>query len=185
MKRTLLMAILTLCCTPVWAAEAPKANDEESFEPLFDGKSFAGWRVTPETPSSWKIEGGLLVLTGGRSHLFTEEEFQDFVVRLEWRAAKSGYNSGFLIRGRQIQLAQGGAGMLFGSQEEAKAVPQLHRPPGEWNAWEVICRGTTLSLTVNGEPAWKIDNFKPVRRPLGIEAEGHRIEFRNIRIKRI
>jgi len=36
---------------------------------------------------------------------------------------------------------------------------------------------------VNGTQAWEIDTFKPVRAPLGIEAEGHRIEFRNLRIK--
>ncbi len=37
----------------------------------------------------------------------TKEEFDDFIVRFEWRPAKKGYNSGFFIRGRQIQMAQG------------------------------------------------------------------------------
>jgi hypothetical protein len=64
-------------------------------------------------------------------------------------------------------------------------VPQLHKPPGEWNQWEVTCAGPKVSLKVNGQPAWEIDNFKPVRGPLGIEAEGHSIEFRNIRVKRL
>jgi hypothetical protein len=158
--------------------------NEEGFRPLFDGKSFEGWKVNENTPKSWKIDDGLLDLTGGNSHLFTREEFEDFVVRFQWRAAKKGYNSGFFVRGRQIQLAQGGAGMLFGSTE-AKAVPQLHRPPGEWNEWEVSCLGTTLSLKVNGTRAWEISNFQPARRPLGIEAEGHAIEFRNLRIRPI
>jgi len=50
-----------------------------------------------------------LILTGGNSHLFTQEEFDNFIVRFEWRPAKKGYNSGFFIRGRsQIQMAQGG-----------------------------------------------------------------------------
>lgn len=98
------------------------------------------------------------------------------------RLSKKGYNSGFFVRGRQIQLAQGGAGMLFDSTE-AKAVPQLHRPPGEWNEWDVSCLGTKLSLKVNGTLAWEIDNFPTARKPLGIEAEGQAIEFRNLRIK--
>ncbi|MFH1267678.1 MAG: DUF1080 domain-containing protein, partial [Planctomycetota bacterium] len=103
----------------------------------------------------------------------------------QWRPAQKGYNSGFLLRGwSQIQMAQGGAGRLFGS-ERTRAVPKLHKPPGEWNEWEVTCIGPKLSLKVNGEPAWEIDDFKPVRGPLGIEAEGHRIEFRKLRIKRL
>ncbi len=167
------------------AAAAPQssnAKDEEGFRPLFDGKSFEGWKVNENTPKSWKIDNGLLVLTGGNSHLFTAEEFDDFIVRFEWRPINKGYNSGFLLRRRQIQMAQGGAGMLFGSND-VKAVPQLHRPPGEWNEWEVTCIGTKLALRVNGTPAWEIDTFKPARAPLGIEAEGHSIEFRNLRIK--
>ena len=75
-------------------------------------------------------------------------------------------------------------GMLFGT-ESAKGVPQLHRPPGQWNQWEVTCIGPKVSLKVNGQLAWEINDFKPVRGRLGIEAEGHPIDFRNMRIKRI
>jgi hypothetical protein len=163
-------------------AKPLQATAEADFRPLFDGKSFAGWRVNDNTPKSWRIENGLLKLTGGSSHLFTKDEFDDFVVRFAWRPEKKGYNSGFLLRGRQIQIAQGGAGMLFGS-DTAKAVPRLHKPPGEWNEWEVTCIGSKLSLKVNGTLAWEIDDFKPRRGPLGIEAEGHAIDFRDLRIK--
>jgi hypothetical protein len=185
MKFYVLVTTLTLCWTSALAQDAPNAEKEEGFKSLFDGKSFAGWQVKQNTPKSWKIEKGLLVLTGGRSHLFTTGEFDDFIVRFQWRPAKKGYNSGFFIRGtNQIQLAQGGAGQLFGAKG-TKAVPKLHKPPGEWNEWEVSCIGSKVSLKVNGEPAWEIDDFKPVRGPLGIEAEGHYIEFRKFRIKKM
>jgi len=157
-------------------------TDEEGFRPLFDGKSFDGWRTGESTPKSWRIEGGLLVLTGGSSHLFTKEEFDDFILRFQWRPANKGYNSGLFVRGRQIQIADGQAGMLFGSND-APAVPKLHKPPGQWNEWEVTCVGSKLSLRVNGKPAWAIGNFKPGRAPLGIEAEGHPIDFRQLRVK--
>jgi len=51
---------------PESAATPPTspAKDEEGFRPLFDGKSFDGWKVNENTPKSWKIENGLLVLTG-------------------------------------------------------------------------------------------------------------------------
>lgn len=176
--------LVVLFCTLV-SAEKAAEEKEPGFVPLFDGKSFSGWKVDEKTPQSWKIEKGLLVLTGGRSHLFTKEEFGDFIVRFEWRPAKKGYNSGFFVRGRrQIQMAQGGAGMLFGV-ERAKGVPEMHKPPGQWNQWQVTCVGPKVSLEVNGKTAWEIDDFKPLRGTLGIEAEGHRIEFRNIRIKEL
>ena len=182
----IVFATLALCSAPAPAEESAKEDKlEKGFELLFDGKSFEGWKVGEYTPASWKIEEGLLVLTGGKSHLFTKQEFGDFIVRFQWRPAKKGYNSGFFIRGwSQIQMAQGGAGKLFGA-ERTQGVPKLHKPPGEWNEWEVTCIGHNVSLKVNGKPAWEIDDFKPLRGPLGIEAEGHRIEFRKLRIRKL
>jgi len=179
-----LAAVASAACGATLAAagEPPTTKNKEGFRPLFDGRTFEGWQVSDATPKSWKIESGMLMLIGGSNHLFTKGEFDDFVVRFEWRPLKKGYDSGFFVRGRQIQMAQGGAGMLFGSKE-AKAVPQLHKPPGEWNQWEVTCVGTKLSLTVNGTLAWQIDDFPPARRPLGIQAEGHAVEFRNLWVK--
>ncbi|MFH1264492.1 MAG: family 16 glycoside hydrolase, partial [Planctomycetota bacterium] len=81
MNRRIILVTLALCCAPVLAGEPAKEDKEKGFEPLFDGKSFEGWNVGENTPKSWKIEEGLLVLTGGNSHLFTKEEFGDFIVR--------------------------------------------------------------------------------------------------------
>ncbi len=183
-----LALFLVLCACVGLAAGQPvsQAEKDEGFVSLFDGKSFDGWKTGPNTPKSWKIDNGLLVLLGGSSHLFTTKEYEDFVVRFEWRPEKKGYNSGFFIRGgNQIQMAQGDAGMLFGYQKTAKAVPKLHKAPGEWNEWEVACQGSKVSLKVNGALAWEIDDFKAKKGPLGIEAEGHHIDFRNLRIKEI
>jgi hypothetical protein len=156
---------------------------KDGFKPLFDGKTFAGWKVSDKTPKSWKIEEGMLVLTGGNSHLFTTESFEDFVVRFEWRPKKKGYNSGFYLRGtNQIQMQQQNAGQ-WTVGKKTKGAPDLHKPPGEWNEWEVTCIGSKVSLKVNGKLAWEIDDFKAKKGPLGIEAEGHYIDFRNLRIK--
>jgi hypothetical protein len=177
MKHQALVVVMVL------AGGLRAAEKEKGFVPLFDGKSFSGWKTNESTPTSWKIDRGLLVLTGGSSHLLTVKQFEDFLVRFQWRPARKGYNSGFFIRGfNQIQMADGGAGMLFGSKD-APAVPGLHKPPGQWNEWEIRCVGSRLSLKVNGTLAWEIDNFKPRKGPIGFEAEGHPIDFRNLRIK--
>lgn len=177
-------ALLSLAAF-LFAGRSGAAESEEGFRPLFDGHSFAGWAVTGKTPESWKIENGLLILTGGRSHLFTEASYANFVVRFEWRPLKPGYNSGFFIRGRtQIQMAQRGAGQLF-KDARTKAAPELHRSPGEWNEWEVTCDGPKVAIKINGQPVWEITDFKPVAGPLGFEAEEHAIEFRNLRIREL
>lgn len=181
MKRTALVALLVA----VTAAIAQEPEKDEGFVPLFDGKSFAGWKVNDKTPKSWKIDDGMMVLLGGNNSIFTEKTFGDFVVRFEFRPEKKGYNSGFYIRGNnQINLAQGDAGRLFG-YDNAKKVPDLHKAPGEWNQWEVSAIGPKVTLTVNGKLAWSIDNFKPKSGPIGIQAEGQHIDFKNLRIKEI
>jgi hypothetical protein len=178
-----LTALLLLLGLTGLSVQAGTPASEKGFVPLFDGKSFAGWKTTDKTPKSWKIEDGLLVLTGGSNNLFTEKEFDDFVVRFEFRPEKKGYNSGFFIRGgNQINLAQKDAGRLFG-YNQTRPVPELHKAPGEWNEWEVTCNGPKVTLKVNGQLAWSIDNFKPKHGPIGIQAEGQHIDFRNLRIK--
>lgn len=183
MIRTLAMAVLFLALGRAAAQDLPEAEKKEGFRPLFDGKSFTGWKTTDQTPTSWKIDNGVLVLTGGRSHLYTTDSFEDFVLRWEWRPQKKGYNSGLFLRGNhQIQMQQQNCGMLMTSKK-TKGVPELHKAPGEWNEWEVTCVGSKVALKVNGQLAWEIDDFKAKKGPIGIEAEGSPIDFRNLRIK--
>ncbi len=185
MRRMFLLLVLLGGVLSAPAQPVSKEEEKEGFVPLFDGKTFNGWKVNKNTPKSWKIEDGLLKLTGGGNHLFTVKEYDDFVVRFEWRPLKKGYNSGFYIRGgHQIQMAQGDAGRLFGAKG-TKGVPKLHKAPGEWNEWEVTCVGAKVALKVNGTLAWEIDDFKPKKGTLGIEAEGAAIDFKNLRIKAI
>jgi len=55
-------------------------------------------------------------------------------------------------------------------------------PAGEWNTYEVVAHGRTLSLWVNGAFTSEIAVAVP-RGFFGLEAEGWRIEFRNLRVK--
>jgi hypothetical protein len=184
MSKHLGVGVFLLASVPLVAQQLTDAEKKEGFRPLFDGKTFTGWKTSEQTPKSWKIEDGLLMLTGGGNHLFTSDPYEDFVLRFEWRPAKKGYNSGLFIRGtNQIQMQQQNCGQLLSNSKETKGVPDLHKPPGEWNEWEVVCIGTKVALKVNGKPAWEIDTFKGKKGPIGIEAEGAAIDFRNVRIK--
>src|SRR5712692_8639230 len=85
----------------VVAASDPQLTSEEKkegFESLFNGRDFTGWRFNSGKGDNWKVQDGLLVLTGGSDHLASEKEYGDFVLRFDWRAEKKGYDSGFFIR---------------------------------------------------------------------------------------
>jgi hypothetical protein len=56
---------------------------------------------------------------------------------------------------------------------------------GEWNVFEVTARGPQVSLWVNGEVTSVLDSWPVLKGPVGLEAEGFRIEFRNVRIKEL
>jgi hypothetical protein len=59
------------------------------------------------------------------------------------------------------------------------------KPAGEWNTMEIIARGKTLTLSVNGEITCQFDDCGLMRGHVGLEGEGYRIEFRNLRVKEL
>ncbi|MCI0423439.1 MAG: DUF1080 domain-containing protein, partial [Acidobacteria bacterium] len=172
------------------AQQLTEQETKNGFESLFNGKDFTGWRFNSGKEDNWEVKDGLLVLKGGSDHLASEKDYGDFVLRFEWRAEKKGYDSGFFIRSgksvgvNQVHMAEGGAGSLSGVSG-AKAVPELQKPPGEWNVWEITCVGDRVKFVVNGKKAWEGTGLKPARGYFGIQAEGHHIDFRNFRIKEI
>jgi hypothetical protein len=181
------------------AVNAQEPSDEEAkegFVSLFNGKDFTGWRFGETTPTSeslppnWKVEDGVIKLSGGNSpHLASQREFGDFDVRLQWRALRDRYNSGFFIRsGRnvnanQINLSQSAVGKLMTGAQGGDPVPKLQKPVGEWNEWRVLAVGDHVTFWCNGQRAWEVSGFKDRRGYLGLQAEGAPMEFRNIRIK--
>ena len=173
-------------------------DDEKGFVPMFNGKDLTGWRFGNEPakmdklPKNWKVEGGMIKLLGGGSpHLASVKEYEDFDVRIQWRAHKKGYNSGFYIRSgknvsaNQINLAESDCGHLIYGVKGGNAVPKLQKPPGEWNEWRVLAVGDKLTLWCNGTKAWEVNNFKPRKGYIGLQAEGAAIDFKNIRIKEL
>src|SRR5512142_3329332 len=92
------------------ASAAFAAGDEPGFQPLFNGKDLAGWKLrNPAGHNSWSVlPGGILKNTVEKgvhgTDLLTEQKFWNFTVRYEFMTPDNS-NSGFYLRGRhEIQI---------------------------------------------------------------------------------
>lgn len=67
-------------------AQVHAAEAEAGFTPLFDGKTLTGWKVAEPEAKSWRIEDGVIIAQGNRSHLFyvgDEKPFKDFEFKVD------------------------------------------------------------------------------------------------------
>lgn len=160
-------------------------------------------------PSPWKLDpsGDVLVCEGdkaGHEMFRFAEEQGDFVLHVEWRFTKlegdPPYNSGVYARtsadGAIWFQAQTGAagGYLFGNAPvrgkpqrvnlREKMTENRVKPAGEWNVYEIRAAGKSLTLWVNGAVVNEYTECEVPRGFVGLEAEGYRIEFRNLKLKR-
>ncbi len=160
-------------------------------------------------PSPWKMDaaGQTLVCDGdkaGHEMLRYATEFGDFTLHAEWRFTKlegeKPYNSGVFVKtsadGSAWFQAQTGpaGGYLFGLTPAVNGTPgrvnlskamieNRVRPAGEWNTYEIRASGRTLTLWVNGAVVNDYGECDVARGYVGLEAEGYRIEFRNLKIR--
>ena len=156
------------------------------------------WHFEPDTK--------LLICDGDGGHdmLLLEKEFGDAILHVEFRyvriEGKSGYNSGVYIRNsrdgtiwHQAQIGDGSGGYLFG-ETPADGRPKFFtldkevkdgrvKPAGQWNTLEMTARGKTLTLWVNGAVTCQFRGCRLAKGRVGLEGEGYRIEFRNLKVK--
>ena len=143
------------------------AGDEAGFEPLFDGKSLAGWKPN-ENPDSWRVVDGVIVCKGPRSHLFyvgpdaaKPAEFKDFHLKAEVMT-KPNANSGIFFHTRfqpDGWPAKGYEMQVNNSHGDPVRTGSIYffvknfTPPAEDNTWftqELIVKGKAMTVVVNG-----------------------------------
>jgi hypothetical protein len=195
---------------PLREARSLLEAEPDGWRDVQPGADLAGWVRSAWPPAAalgpqqWSVDPatGHLVCDGKGGHewLRLDLEMADAAFHVEWRfvpvPGADKYNSGVYARNaadlsawHQAQVGLQG-GYLFGVtpvEGVAKRVTQAPaearvRPAGEWNAYELVARGRTLTLWVNGAVTSEIAVDVP-RGHFGLEAEGWRIEFRNLRVK--
>jgi hypothetical protein len=123
MSKTRLVAFATPAAflLLVGASLAPGA-DSDGFTPLFNGKDFTGWTVPEGDGGHWKVVEGVIDYDAqseakGDKSLWTEREYGDFVLKLDWRLKEAPYinkNVPYIlpdgthakdVRGKELKLA--------------------------------------------------------------------------------
>ena len=159
----------------------------------------------------WHVDAEKKVLIcdgdGGHDMLLFDKEIGDAIFHFEFCytkiEGKTGYNSGAYVRNskdgaiwHQAQFGDAKDGYLFGQTPAAdgkkkwfnmnKQVTDMRvKPAGQWNTLEVTAVGKVLTLWVNGAVTCQFEDCGRAKGYLGLEGEGYRIEFRNLRVKEL
>jgi hypothetical protein len=148
-------------------------------------------------------------------YLRTTGEFSDYKLHVEWRYPEKPTNSGIFLHTRgadkmwpihyQCQLKFGNAGdfivqdvglsakvrdSMYVSTKIVKPIavkmePSSEKQPGEWNAADITCKGDSITIVINGVLQNQASNCSITSGGIGLQAEGSKIQFRNIWIERV
>lgn len=167
---------LALCCVLTAGAFAMAAEESKPVQ-LFDGKSLRGWVTAAGKPATtgWVVADGVLHRQSKGGDLYTEKEYGDFILELEWKIAEGG-NSGVKYRvtkynpggnlGPEYQMIDdqkhrdGAQGThqtaalydILGTNDQKKL-----NPAGQWNHTRIVARGTTFEHWLNGKKVVEMD----------------------------
>jgi hypothetical protein len=175
-------------------------------------KNWVRVSIPPDKPlseiSQWKVDSARRVLicdgNGGHEFLRYTRVARNAIFHVEWKytlvEGRKNYNSGIYIRnsadGRvwhQAQIGSSSGGYLFGNTL-IRGIPmrinlmeqlteQRVKPAGEWNVTELSADGSRISFWVNGAVTSLYNGCEVPSGFVGLEAEGYRIEFRNLKLK--
>jgi hypothetical protein len=196
-------------------AKSALETDSQGWVDIMPAPDLKGWYRVSVPPTGklgreqWHVDAEKKVLIcdgdGGHDMLLTEKEYGDAIFHLEFRytkvEGKTGYNSGAYVRNskdggiwHQAQFGDAKDGFLFGATVgpdgkkkgfRKAATENRVKPAGEWNTMEITARGRKISLWINGAVTAEFDECGAEKGHIGVEAEGYRIEFRNLKVKEL
>jgi hypothetical protein len=177
---------------------ASPLSAEEKLQPIFNGKDLSGWKA-PENNVWFLVEDGILKLRSDPDQtgkdLWTEKEYGDFVIELEFKFIEGIIDSGVFVR-NQDQIQIGISGSLKrdmtaspyipgkGYPVEAEGVAELLKMD-DWNHLRIEARGMEYAVSLNGKKVMTYTSETgQAKGPIGIQLHGKRdmaIDFRNIK----
>jgi len=156
------------------------ASGNEGFVEKINGRDLSGWQGSVD---SYEVKNGSIVCKSGKGgDLLTKDEFENGIVRVEFKLTPAG-NNGIALRtpatgrsaddGLEIQVIDSDG---YNAKQAAAGKPgllpyQYHgsiyhcvgakhgylRPVGEWNFEEIEVQGQRIKVTLNGTKILDVD----------------------------
>ena len=146
---------------------------EDGFVDLLAGGTLDAW----QNSGNYKLEDGVIHGTKGR--LFTKAQYEDFHLKFEFKLA-DGSNNGLAVRTPpkakpiELQIIDNPSKKYLKIKDYQRhgslynyvpAKTGFLKPTGQWNAQEVVCKGSMVTVTLNGTVIMEAD-FEKVK-PIG------------------
>lgn len=154
----------------VQADELSEGEKAEGWVSLFDGKTLNGWRnyKGKGVRDGWKVVDGTMQHTKKGGDIITEEQYEDFELKLEWKISEGGNSGVFLsvVEGEGKIYFTGIEMQILDDEKHPDAEHVKHRagacyglytPPagavgavGSWNKARVLKEGDHYQFFLNG-----------------------------------
>lgn len=148
-------------------------------------------------------------------YIRTKKDYSNYKLHVEWRFPEKPINSGVFVHTQgpdliwpnhyQCQLKHKNAGdfiiqgvglsatvgdSVYVSTDKVKPTAikfqdSSEKPAGEWNSYDITCKGNTVEIKVNGVLQNMATNCSLTSGAIGLQAEGCKIQFRNVWIEKI
>ena len=185
------------------------AQSSDSFVPVFDGKTLAGWSIQQGAESAFYVRDGAIVVhesSGFPAWLRSSAQYENFDFRGEF------FIQGWTDSGIYFHAPEHGrntwVGMqmkIFHQQDEKPmsnsmgsifpVVPPLKvnvKTKGEWNDFRILMDWPSLRIWTNGELVQDLDvesipelKYRLRRGYLGLASLSYPIRFRNLRVREL
>ncbi|WP_147917836.1 DUF1080 domain-containing protein [Ruania zhangjianzhongii] len=203
------LLIMTVpACAPAEAPECAAGLHESGYRVLFDGSrvSLEQWQMTG--PGAFELSAECSMVTrGGMGLLWFPEEFEDYILRLDW-AITDDDNSGVFVgfpdpghevwtavnEGYEVQIDPSDApdrttGSIYTFQgADAQARDRAVNPAGDWNTYRIAVRDGRIRVHLNGVLVNEFTSDQPDRDldsgHIGLQNHGEDdvVRFRNVQI---
>jgi len=145
----------------------------------------------------------------------TNKEYSNYRLHVEWCYPEKPTNSGvmlhvngpdkiwishyqaqlkyenagdFIVHGVGVEATLGDS-VYVSSETNKPLIPKLNpsneKPAGEWNSFDITCDGNTIEIKVNGLLQNTAKNCSLTKGGIGLQAEGSKIQFRNLWVEEI
>lgn len=197
--------LLSASAILAWSADDAAITPPAAIE-LFNGKDLTGWVSFPAKAVAdgiWTIQDGAIRCVGRPSgYLRTGKTYRDYRVTVEWKFLKPG-NTGVCVHMNAPEKVwpncvecqgmhkhqgdfwfQGGATCneprTMGKTGIPMKAKDAEKPVGEWNTYQVVCQGDTVTIIVNGQEMNKATACSVTSGWIGLQSEGAEILVRKV-----